>query len=100
MLEISLTKMKQLGFDINGLNWGFMVDEVADLMKAADRLAKEIGKPATANSKSDPVLGLLDWLEQNDIAKVLTRPAVMTTEGRPASIQVIADVPLPSPNGG
>lgn len=39
----------------------------------------------------------LDALEENNIAKVLAQPTVVTVSGRPASFQVGGEVPIPVP---
>ena len=86
MLEVSLTKLRQLGISFGA----------ADPMGAdgGGKMLSKVGQ--TPDSKA--LEGLVEWMQKNDIARVVTRPQVMTANGRAASVHVGDEVEVLSPD--
>src|SRR5688572_29110129 len=70
MLEVSRTKLRKMGTD----------------------LPNAPGK--TSNAKT--MKAYLDWLEENRVAKEISRPNIVVNNGRPASFFVGGEVPIPT----
>jgi Flp pilus assembly secretin CpaC len=96
MLELSLTKMQKIGISINGMS--------GEIMGSADlkALQRDVGKalatselPETLQATVGPT-SFVDLLEKNHLAKVLARPTVVVVSGRPASVNVGGEIPVPS----
>jgi hypothetical protein len=75
VMEVSLTKMENRGFDAVGLSSGFAN------MSAAD--AKQ----------------LIHRLSENNLGKMLSEPTVIALDGHPASVHAGGEIPYPSMNG-
>jgi Bacterial type II and III secretion system protein/Flagellar L-ring protein len=85
MLEVSLTKLRRMKTDFS----------VADLIGTTQDGAQAISKVGqTTDSKA--LIGFLEWLKENNVARVLAEPQVMTMDGRPASVHIGGEIPLPS----
>jgi len=99
MVEINRTKLRQLGVD-----WSKFGDGKAAGIDAAGLLGVK-GESAGGSrvsfevqSKVDPAfLDLLKTLEQRQVSRVLSRPSVVVTSGRPAQLVVGSEVALPQP---
>ena len=91
MAEVSLTKLRELGFD-----WHTLVDGIEkqvegkneDVFRANESLPTQTFK---AIVKAFRTKGLL---------KVLAQPTIVTTAGRPASVRSGGEFPIPMPGAG
>ena len=98
MLEVSRTKMRKIGVDIDPVAFGFLSS--ANAGKLNDAAHANLAGPATKSAtsdKSDVLLSLVDCLVANRLAKVLADSAIVTSAGLPASFNVGGEVPLPAP---
>ncbi len=90
MLELSRSKMQKLGLDF------------AEIAGQADGPSQIIG-PGRENfsihsaEEVGPLLGMLEALRKDRLVKVLSEPTLVTLSGRPASVQVGAECPVPAP---
>jgi hypothetical protein len=91
VLEVWRTKLRKMGADFSG----------KPANEQVDALLSYSGKPGDTQflGRSETVDELVNWLRQNNIAKVLAEPTIVTTSGRPASFNVGGEVPLPAAPG-
>jgi len=90
MLEVSLTKMRQMGIEFSFLpGTNCQVDSLSDVQKLACG-----GSGLNAEASSN----LIDWLCENDVAKVLARPNIVVASGRPAQFCIGSEIPVPARN--
>jgi pilus assembly protein CpaC len=108
--EVSRTKLRQLGVD-----WaffsdgkGFAVNSAADLIIRPSPLNFHsfIPNPSTAVGESfsfgivdgaDEFFGILNALQENQVAKILAEPNLVAISGRPAQFNVGGEIPVPVP---
>lgn len=105
MMEVSRSKLRQLGFDWANINGDdFVVQSVSGIIAAVDPLAQV----ATAGgdtvrlgivSGSNTFFGFLEALRRNNMVKVLANPTIVTTSGRPAAFNVGGEFPILVPGG-
>jgi Flp pilus assembly secretin CpaC len=90
MLEVNLTKLRQLGPDLSIFNDGKI--EHVDL-------PNWLGSNAGANHlvNGDAMQGILGALAKQNVGKVLAEPTVITTNGQPASLNVGGECSIPAP---
>jgi Flp pilus assembly secretin CpaC len=90
MLEVSLTKMRKMGFDINFFS-GTQInaENISDIQKLGALDSRTQTKLA-----SDGLAQIIDCLCQNQLAKVLTEPSIVVANGRPAEFCVGGEVPI------
>jgi pilus assembly protein CpaC len=93
--EVSRTKLRQLGFDWAQISsGGFVASNVSEII---DGLGTGIVGPSTfafrAVSGSSSFFGVLDALRQDDLAKILSEPTLVTQSGRPAYFNVGGEIP-------
>ena len=97
MVEVSLTRLRKLGVDFAAIGQGSdrvqRLDQLRQAFKvaAADPNAKE-SSPKSSNGPSS----FVEWLEENNIAKVLARPNMVVVNGRPATMFVGTELPTPA----
>jgi len=90
MLEVSLTKMRQMGIEFSFVpGMSSRVDSLSDLQKLA-RGGSGLNAQASSN--------LINWLCENNVAKVLSRPNIVVVSGRPAQFCVGGEIPVPARN--
>jgi type II/III secretion system protein len=95
ILEISLTKMRRMGFEIADVSSGYIkADDLVGLMKVTNKLGNNPTDKPVKEASCNGALCMLDWLEENGIAKVLTRPTMITMSGRPAHLMVGDEIPM------
>ncbi|HEV3338746.1 MAG TPA: pilus assembly protein N-terminal domain-containing protein [Pirellulales bacterium] len=112
VMEVSRTKLRNLGFDWGNLNsqGNFAVNGVSGLLNtavnqsnAASGAATALGQlqPGNAQNFSFGVLGagnsffgVLDLLTQKSVAKVVAEPKLVTVSGRPAQFMVGGSFPI------
>jgi len=95
VLEVSLTKLRQLGTDVNF--FGSSTVQWQDTKS----LTKAIGTsgantPTDSTAKNDALAGFINWLMENNIARVLSEPNIVMLDGRPASFSVGGEIPIPA----
>ncbi len=97
MIEVSLTKLQHMGMDTewfaNGYPSGPKTQKLLDEIRG--RAETRSAEPASKAETNDSLL-FVDWLKQNRLAKVLSEPTLVTVSGRPASIHVGGEFPLPA----
>jgi len=113
-MEVSRTKLRSLGFDWVALANGDMVaSSVSGLLGSVTKGVVDSGlitaPTASANAGAtmkfdlidgaEAFFGVLEALRQDNLAKVLAEPTLVTTSGRPAFFQVGGEVPYLVPQG-
>jgi Flp pilus assembly secretin CpaC len=102
MLEVSLTKLRKLGIDIHASpgelidagSLGLLSGESGTYTPPGENGSD--GKPAgAAPEQGDSAAGLLNLLRQNNVARMLANPCVVVVSGKPASLFVGEQIPLP-----
>ncbi|HVX12365.1 MAG TPA: pilus assembly protein N-terminal domain-containing protein [Pirellulales bacterium] len=113
VMEISRTKLRNFGFDWGnvGSQGSFAVSGVGGLLNTAASSSSSTGAktalgqltPGSTQTFTFGVLngansffGVLNLLVQNNVAKVLAEPQLVTVSGRPASFLVGGLVPYPA----
>ena len=101
VMEVSRTKLRKLGFD-----WAFFNGNDGIINKAAGLVGTyNLTGAAVASSggetfaygivdNSGSFFGFLEALRQNNLAKVLAEPTLVTVSGRPASFQSGGELPI------
>jgi Flp pilus assembly secretin CpaC len=101
VLEVSLTKMRELGFDF-GSNQGEMI--LAGSWQGlhhgsgaytAPGEESDQGDADVPQPKDESTAPFIDALIQNNVARVLANPCVMMVSGEPATLFVGEQFPLP-----
>ena len=105
VMEVSRTKLRQLGFDFSNINGqNFVVSSVSGLIAASANGAAATG---TGNDTvrfgvidgKNSFFGFLNALRQYDLAKVLAEPDLVAESGRPASFNSGGEIPVLIPAG-
>jgi len=110
VLEVSRTKMRQMGFDWAHFTGNdFVVSRGAGILTPPDL---QVGAGVTGNLQatadtvrfgivdgSDAFFGILEALRSDDLAKLLSEPTLTTVSGRPASFNVGGEFPILVPGG-
>ncbi len=105
VMEVSRTKLRKLGADwaVFGQN-GFFASSVSDIIQSVSSTAGtavagdhtiEFGVVDDGTS----FLSVLDFLQQNQVSKVMADPTLVTLSGRPASFLVGGQLPILVPSG-
>jgi pilus assembly protein CpaC len=98
VMEVSRTRLRKLGFD-----WAFFNGNDAVISRAAGLVGT--GLTAAASSGGETLafgvvdnagsfFGFMEALRQNNLAKVLAEPTLVTVSGRPASFQSGGELPI------
>ena len=104
VMEVSRTKLRNLGFDWAAISSnGFVVQGAAGLVPASvTALSQPV--PLTSDTLRFAVTngtenfnGFLEALERNNLAQLLSEPTLTTVSGRPASFLVGGQIPIPVP---
>ena len=88
VLEISLSKMRELGLEFNWAGLGGLVG-TTDLGSGRDRAASVI------LDRNDAALQFLSQLQKEGLAKILAEPTLVTMSGRLASFRSGGEFPVP-----
>ena len=107
--EVSRTKLRKLGVD-----WAFLADDVG-VVSSVSGLISSISTPAVraaataGNPNQNLAFGVLNdsssfdlfiqALEQNNLAKLLDQPTLVTQHGRPAEFLSGGELPIAVPSG-
>jgi pilus assembly protein CpaC len=109
VMEVSRSKLRQLDTDfaVFGGNGGFFASAPTGLIQKFDSTASSItgqsprGGPAAASfgivHNNTAFFGFLDWLQKNQVAKILAEPNIVAVSGRPAQFQDGGETPIPVP---
>ncbi|HEX4412949.1 MAG TPA: hypothetical protein VH107_04920, partial [Lacipirellulaceae bacterium] len=108
VMEVSRTKLRQLSTDFFvGGSGGFFASAPSGLIQTIDTTTEKVtglsprGGPASASfgivHNGTTFFGFLDWLQQNQVAKILAEPNIVAVSGRPAQFQDGGEVPIPVP---
>ncbi|MEX0793012.1 MAG: pilus assembly protein N-terminal domain-containing protein, partial [Pirellulaceae bacterium] len=104
--EVSRTKLETLGFDFAAFNGNdFITSSVSGIIEGVALSAGEI-PGAGAGTMTFGVLGdnsgffgFVEALQQNNLAKLLSEPTLMSISGRPASFLTGGEVPIEVASG-
>ena len=97
--EVSRTKLRQLGFDWAQISGASFVTSA--ISESITGVAAGAVAPSTAAgtlafqavNHSSSFFGVLDALQRNDLAKILSEPTLTTVSGRPAYFNVGGQIP-------
>ena len=106
VMEISRTKLRSMGVDWSSINSNlFLTQRSGNIISSIDTqtqlpivLAQGAGNDTIRfglTHGGDTFFGFLDMLRQNDLAKLLAEPKLITVSGRPASFNVGGQIPIP-----
>lgn len=109
VMEISRTKLRRMATDFVWLdaNGSFFASGVSGLLNQTTNSAAggfqsvvdTAGKAAEFGIVGDggAFFGFIDWLQQNNVAKILSEPNIMAVSGRPAQFNVGGEIPIVVP---
>jgi pilus assembly protein CpaC len=109
VMEVSRTKLRQLSTDFAafGRGGGFFASAPSGLLQTIDNTTEKVtalsprNGPASASfgivHNGSAFFGFLDWLQQNQCAKILAEPNIVAVSGRPAQFQDGGEIPVPVP---
>ncbi len=95
--EVSRTKLRNLGFDFTQVSspGGFVSSSIGQMLVGGG--STTVAGPSSfafqAVSGNSSFFGVLNALRQNDLAKVLSEPTLITQSGRPAYFRVGGEIP-------
>jgi pilus assembly protein CpaC len=106
VMEVSRTKLRNMGVDWSNINGNFFLTQRSgDIISSIDQdsglpvvLAQGAGKDTIrfgVVNGVDQFYGFLELLRQNQLAKLLAEPKLITVSGRPASFNVGGQIPIP-----
>ncbi len=108
VMEISRTKLRRLAsdFSVLGSNGSFFSTGVSGLLTNTSNgvggiqsIADTAGKAAEFGivHNNNAFFGFIDWLQQDQIAKILAEPNIVAVSGRPAQFNVGGEIPIVVP---
>jgi pilus assembly protein CpaC len=101
VLEVSRTKLRNLGFDWAQLSSGIVQSVSGTLPAVASGGAISPLMPAGTSTlrfgiaPGSTFTGFLEALRENDLARLMAEPTLVTLDGRPATFNVGGIVPIP-----
>jgi pilus assembly protein CpaC len=99
VMEISRTKLRNLGFDWAQLSAGgsFVTQSVSTLLQTPGTLTGNTGATVRFGvvDSGGQFYGFIEALRQNNLARLLAEPTLVTLDGRPATFNVGGQVPIP-----
>ena len=116
VMEVSRTKLRQLGFDFAQLNGNNMItSSISGLLTGATAGSWSTGVPSTLTppavtstgntalfqvvNGTNAFFGVLQALRQDNLLKIMAAPTLVTVSGRPARFHAGGQIPVPSPGG-
>ena len=102
VMEVSRTKLRRMGFDFANFSGGnSVVSSISGLITAATPAGVTTTPNATLSfgvvDGASAFFGVLEALRQDDLAKVLAEPKLVTVSGRPATFNSGGEYPVPVP---
>ena len=107
VMEVSRTKLRDMGFDFANFNGNDAIVSSISGLIASSTLSPGAVTPVGGNAGdtvrfgivdgSNSFFGFLRLLRQNNMAKILAEPKLVTVSGRPASFNVGGEIPVPVP---
>src|SRR5262245_4482142 len=101
VMEISRTKLRNLGFDWAALSGG-VVQSVSGVLPtlASGTALSALSPPGTATLRfgvnpGSTFAAFLEALRENDLARLMAEPTLVTLDGRPATFNVGGMIPIP-----
>jgi hypothetical protein len=96
MLEVSLTKLQRLGVDYSELTRGTLSAKKLSSLQELTEVVQSSYKPDSSEKQSaGHTKNFIEWLKDNNLAKEVSNPKLVTLEGRPASVSIGSEVPVP-----
>jgi pilus assembly protein CpaC len=99
VMEVSRTKLRTLGFDWAQLSAGgsFVSQGVSGVLQAPGTVVGTQGATVRFGilGSGGEFYGFVEALRQNNMAKLLAEPTLVTLDGRPATFNVGGEVPIP-----
>jgi pilus assembly protein CpaC len=99
VMEISRTKLRTLGFDWAQLSSGgsFISQGVSGILEAPGTIGGTQGATVRFGilGGGGEFYGFIEALRQNELARLLAEPTLVTLDGRPATFNVGGQVPIP-----
>jgi len=99
VMEISRTKLRNLGFDWAQLSnsGSFISQSVSTLLQPPGTLTGNGGATVRFGviGNGGSFFGFVEALRQNELARLLAEPTLVTLDGRPANFNVGGQVPIP-----
>jgi len=99
VMEISRTKLRNLGFDWAQISsgGGFISQSVSTLLQPPGTLTGNSGATIRFGvvGSGGQFFGFVEALRQNELARLLAEPTLVTLDGRPANFNVGGQVPIP-----
>jgi pilus assembly protein CpaC len=99
VLEVSRTKLRTLGFDWAQLSAGgsFVSQGVSGILQTPGTIAGTQGATVRFGvlGSGGQFYGFVEALRQNELARLLAEPTIVTLDGRPATFNVGGQVPIP-----
>jgi len=106
VMEVSRTKLRRMGTDFTYLDssGGFLSSSISGLLSNTTNSTGG-GLQSVVDTGGQTVefgivnggnafFGFLDWLQQNNIAKILAEPNIVAVSGRPAQFNVGGEIPI------
>jgi pilus assembly protein CpaC len=109
VMEVSRTKLRNLGFDfaVGSAGGGGFVSSISGMIQSfsPDAIPASVtGTPGTAafriTNGNNEFWGFLQALQENKLGKIIADPTITTVSGRPARFNVGGQIPVPVPQGG
>jgi pilus assembly protein CpaC len=108
VMEISRTKLRRMGtdFSVLGSSGGFFSTGVSGLLQNTSNNVGTVQSVVDSTGKAaefgiihngNAFFGFLDWLQQNNIAKILSDPNIVAVSGRPSQFNVGGEIPIVVP---
>ncbi len=100
VMEVSRTKLRNLGFDWAQISGGsYITQSAARLLEAPGTLGNSLSQGATIRfgivGDGGSFYGFLEALRENNLAKLMAEPTLTTLSGRPATFNVGGEIPIP-----
>lgn len=99
VMEISRTKLRNLGFDWAQISTGggFISQGVSGILQAPGTIGGTQGATVRFGviGNGGSFFGFVEALRQNELARLLAEPTLVTLDGRPANFNVGGQVPIP-----
>lgn len=104
VMEVSRTKLRNLGFDWQQISGANTVTSMGAGLIGGDGAGGVVASSAatflfSVVSGGNEFFGVLEALRQNNLAKILAEPTLVTVSGRPAFFNSGGEFPVPVPQG-